>query len=422
MFTLNLVLIAAVVFYFVRSQERAQRGALTLALLLRFAGGLVLGCVYFFYYRLGDTISYFADASRVADLITHDPAAYWNFLVADEDAPLVVSGLMNQVPRALFMVKVTSLISFISANNYWVASLYFSLFAGLTAWLFFRTVVKAFPDAAPAAAVAVLFLPSVVFWGSGITKENVALGSLFVLASAFLKLMTGNRVAWFEWILAGVAFFLAWNLKYYWLAIFMPVVLTSLLIRKVFQLFVKPVKDRILWLSWIFCFLLLVGAVSTVRPNFHFDHILHVIAGNHQAFVQSSPPESIIHFYPLNPEWTDMVLNAPLALVSALFRPAVFDVHTVFQAFAAGENLFVLFVAVLALPAAGKIFRSPHKILFVSVLVYTFVLAIFLALSTPNLGTLVRYRVGFLPFFLLLAASNRTLSGWIGKWMRHLVR
>jgi len=37
------------------------------------------------------------------------------------------------------------------------------------------------------------------------------------------------------------------------------------------------------------------------------------------------------------------------------------------------------------------------------------VLAVFLALSTPNFGTLSRYRVGFIPFFVFLTACGNVL-------------
>jgi hypothetical protein len=45
------------------------------------------------------------------------------------------------------------------------------------------------------------------------------------------------------------------------------------------------------------------------------------------------------------------------------------------------------------------------------ILIYCFVLCILLAISTPNFGTLSRYRIGFLPFFVfVLTYRNQVIE------------
>lgn len=420
-FIFNLLVICGVTWYLAKSQTQNWRRLFLAMLMLRWAAGIILGCVYFFYYRNGDTISYFHDASLLSDLITRDPARYWSFLMAGENTPFEIPGLLNQVPRALYMVKLTSFFSFITANNYWVSSLYFSSLSGLCAWYFFKTQVTLFPETKLAASLAILFFPSVVFWGSGITKENAALGSLFILASVFLKLMTKTKVSWLEWIVALIAFFMAWNLKYYWLAVFIPVVLTSVFVQRVSILSVKSRSPWAVGLVWVVCFCALTGIASTLRPNFNLNRLLHVIVENHQAFISLSSAEDVIHFYQLQPHWQSMIVNAPLALVSALFRPSVLDIHTVFQGVAAMENLFIVVAIILTLAKIKLVFNSSVRVLFFSVLVYTVVLSIFLALSTPNFGTLVRYRLGYLPFFMLMVLQVFPFPDSLRKLFARLV-
>jgi hypothetical protein len=38
---------------------------------------------------------------------------------------------------------------------------------------------------------------------------------------------------------------------------------------------------------------------------------------------------------------------------------------------------------------------------------------VFLALSTPNFGTLSRYRAGFLPFFVFVIAYRNPIVEWV---------
>ncbi len=54
-----------------------------------------------------------------------------------------------------------------------------------------------------------------------------------------------------------------------------------------------------------------------------------------------------------------------------------------------------------------------NRLIVMAALVFICVLCIFLALSTPNLGTLSRYRVGFLPFFVLLTLADHPVKAWM---------
>jgi hypothetical protein len=53
-----------------------------------------------------------------------------------------------------------------------------------------------------------------------------------------------------------------------------------------------------------------------------------------------------------------------------------------------------------------------------SVIVYVSLLCIFLSLSTPNFGTLSRYRVGFISFFFLLVAGRHPLLNKLESWVQ----
>lgn len=416
---LSLIFLFGITLFFLKKEKPGLRMILLWTLLVRFAGGLALGCVYFFHYGYGDTISYFSDARLISDSIIHNPTIFLKFLFA-EDGSFMVGSIENTMPRAFFMVKLTSVMSFISGGNYWVASLYFSFMAGLTAWYFYKTIRENFSGAAPAATIAILFFPSVVFWGSGITKENVALGSVFVLASCFTKVMISARVRVMEWAMAVIAFFLAWSLKYYWMAVFTAVAVSSIFTVRIFLPLVKPKRQFALWIAWVGCLLLVAAGVSTLKINFNFDYILQVVVENHQAFVERSQPENVIHFWQLNPTWGGMLLNAPLALMSVLFRPVFFEANTPLQVLASLENLIIAGLVIASLLKFRRMFLSEHRILLFSILIYTVVLGIFLALSTPNFGTLVRYRVGFLPFFVLLLLLGFPFPDFIRKRLSHL--
>jgi hypothetical protein len=114
----------------------------------------------------------------------------------------------------------------------------------------------------------------------------------------------------------------------------------------------------------------------------------------------------------------------PAALFSGLFRPFVVEADTALQFLVSFENLLLVVLFTSALTNMRKLIGSKHRILLFSIIVYTVLLCTFLALSAPNFGTLSRYRVGFLPIFLLLLTIENPLINKIMtlKALRNLVR
>jgi len=309
-------------------------------------------------------------------------------------------------------------IALITGNSYWISALYFSLISFFASWNLFRVISKCLPGTRTAATIAFLFFPSIVFWSSGLVKETLALAGLYFIAALFIKviqvpsegrgvrpLQAVRRLTWWEWLLAILSFYVSWNLKYYWTALFMAVVITSVLF---FFLHVRLViVNKYKVISWLLIFILLAVAVSLSHPNFYLSRFLEVLITNHNDFVAISKDSGLIHYYNLSANWLSVLINSPWALISGLFRPFVWEATGASSWLAAIENLFLV-VFTAALFFREKV-ESGNTLLLVSLLVYVSLLCIFLALSTPNLGTLSRYRVGLLPFFVFIISHRNPL-------------
>ena len=152
-----------------------------------------------------------------------------------------------------------------------------------------------------------------------------------------------------------------------------------------------------------------------MHPNFSLQRIADVLVQNHNALFQVSNPDDVIHFHNLNSNITSILLNAPWAFVSGLFRPFLWEANTFLKIVVGFENLVLLVATLLAIQSIPKIISSPNRLLILSTLVYCVLLCVFLALSTPNFGTLVRLRIGFLPFFVLLIASQPVITRPLAK-------
>jgi hypothetical protein len=356
------------------------------AISLRILGGVALGLLYFFHYGVGDTLSYWEDGKLLAKLFADSPGPVAQFYWNDFTSPEIVNALDQQTPRSIFFVKICGVL--------------------------FRRLTHFFPESSTAAAISLLFFPSVVFWSSGLIKESLGLAALFILAGGCLAIVMGQRLTKKEMLMLLVSLWMGWNLKYYWIGIFLPAVFPVLVLALASRRF--PSLKRYDLIAWVFLFGVLLFAATHTHPNFYVSRFLEVIYHNNLEFTRMSDPPRIVQYFNLEPEAASILMNAPAALVAGLFRPFAWEAFNTLSWIAAIENLLVLLLVLQSLLAVKYLFRSGSRVLLLSTVAYVLLLITFLALSTPNFGTLSRYRIGALPFAVMLCLLPVTPAG---KWL-----
>ena len=375
------------------------------ALVYKVAMGWLLGAIFFFYYHGGDTIHYFNDASLLAQLAYHDPIEYFRVLVGQQPPPSALVYL-NQ-PRALFFDKLLSVVAILSYKNYWIASVYLSLLSFGGCWKLANALSRRFPQHRAAAAAAFLFYPSVVFWSAGILKESVAVAAITLMVYQTLKLTTHDQPlkSLVSIILSlGASGWMLWELKYYYAGVLIPSIVSIALTWQLVKPSATVVYFAAILLSWT------VGGamLSLLHPLLGMDKLASVLLHKHDTMVLLSDPSYVIHFASLDGSVGQFLVNAPWALFSGLFRPLVGEGSTLLQWIAALENTGLLLLTAGALVHGRWNRVSPSESLWIfATLLYIGTLAVMLAFASPNFGSLVRYRVAFLPFlvYLVLAGS-----------------
>ncbi len=394
----NGLLIAATIWWFHYFFKPQSRYLFAAALVARIIAALSLGLIYKYYYDVGDTWMFFNESVRLADQLRQQPGSIPVFFWSETLPPVFDQNIISH-DRSLLFVKILIPLTLVSQGSYWVSTVYFALLSFSASWLLFKTVRKYYPAHEDAAVASVLFFPSVIFWSSGIVKETVALAGIFTITAIALRWVHARKLTIGEWLLTFICVYMVWRLKYYWAAMFVVT-----LIATVFTIGISNSTGR-LWRfgwAWIAIFLFAVLGVTFTHPNFYLSRLLEVIVENNREFALLSERQTSIHYYSLQATWYSMLLNAPWALFSGLFRPFVWESHGWVSVIASVENLllFLLFITWLI-----SVRRLPNKVL-LPVLTFCVLLCVCLALSTPNFGTLSRYRVGFLPFFVFILLGN----------------
>ncbi|NOT74301.1 MAG: hypothetical protein HOP08_05180 [Cyclobacteriaceae bacterium] len=397
---INLLVLGCVAGSIYNRQPDNMKPLYRTALVVKLLAGFAVGWLYFYYYGEGDTITYWQDGKIVSDLIMDNPSGALRFFWNENADPELLPGLINLQQRSLFFAKISGILSLLTSGNYWLMSILISSVSFLGAWYIFRRVTDFFPSSDQAAALSFLFFPSVVFWSSGLIKESLGLASIFFLTAIFLNLCQYKKVKWGDGVLIILSLWIGWNLKYYWIGVFVPVILTTAIIIRLKHSFVF--FQRFDGASWVVLFVIIFLTGTSIHPNFYPNRFLEVIVENNREFMLLTYPDNAVHYNDLSATFGSVLMNSPQALVAGFFRPFIWEGHHIISVAAGVENTVLLILFITSIISIKRFFSSPDRLMALAAIAYCVVLGIFLALSTPNFGTLSRYKIGFLPFLVFL--------------------
>uniref|UniRef100_UPI00404A8EAA hypothetical protein n=1 Tax=Fulvivirga sp. TaxID=1931237 RepID=UPI00404A8EAA len=407
---INIIVIGLYLTWLYKKNEQLKKHFF-IAAGFKLLSGIGVGALYQYYYTFGDTYAFFNIAQDLNKVAAENFASYLEYLLGMHNEAF--SSIYDYQPRALFMVKIVSVINLLTGGSYWVSSLYFSLFAFSGAWYATTMFLKFFGQHKGAIIFSFFYFPSAVFWSSGIIKESVAIGCIYFIASYILLFVKEHKLSWLQVLILLLNFFVLWNIKYYYAGVILllsfSLVATSFLTRR----FVQLKRSGLVQAAVFFLFIVVSSLIVTqLHPNFYPHRILGVIVDNYQAFEKISAPGDFVEFSSLEPTVWSVLSNAPKALVSGLFRPFIGESAELFKIVSGLENLLLLGLLIVAVIHALKERASYLNLLFLSALLFVVIMAVFLTLSAPNYGTLIRYKTGFLPFFIFLVTVR---NPWVNK-------
>lgn len=370
-----------------------------IALILKCAAGIFLGLIYKFHYEGGDTFQYFNEAGKIASFLMHNPNKFLDiFFSTNLTEGLSEKVIFSEQPRALFFTKIISIFYLMTGGNYWIISIILSFISFLGINLLVNELIARFSNLGTEVNISFYFLPSFVFWTSGLLKESLTFSALAVAVTIALKFYrTDTYHGILDWFLLILSLTLLWMLKYYYASVVIP--LLSLLL--IYGYMSRRKKYRLIFsaIALVLASLLIVN----LHYNLNLSRVLSIVYENYNLSLALSEG-SAIQYYRFDGSIAGFLLNIPLALLSGLFRPVVFESENIFQFIVAVENLTVVCLLIFGLWYFGLKTKTWNIYIIIGLMYITF-LATMIAFSTPNFGTLSRYKVAYWPFFVLLIFS-----------------
>ncbi|UOQ99847.1 hypothetical protein MUN81_10190 [Hymenobacter sp. 5317J-9] len=337
----------------------------------------------------------------------------WQALFTDEvgwrQQVITYYGMSN----TLFMAKILGWLNLASLDTGWLNGMYLSLFSFVGCWQLATTCWRLFPRTPPAAAVvAFVAWPTVVFWAAGVAKEPLLLGSGAWLLALYLQLFYGaagrRRVAKVVGLL--VLAYMHFFMRYFFAA---P------LLGGLVGLAVVHLLQRLGWAHRRVAQVLVLVAVlaggawaaTEVSVAFRLNKFTNQTMRIYAHSLEMSAAKAHIEYPNLRPTAESFLRHAPQAALNAFTRPWVGESWQPLYVAAALENLALLALFATAAFAAWRK-RGGHLPfgLGAALVIFCLILAVLLGLSTPNLGSLNRYRSAVLPYLVYLLLQNNVAA------------
>lgn len=391
-------------------------------ILFKVFGGLIFSIFYVYYYREGDTTNYFQSSMILLQTIKVDiikfisilsgKLSHENFSVFSNETgyPLYWHDY-----RAFSVIRFSTIFCVLGLGYYLPATIMVSLFTFVGQWKLFKLLVNRFPEHIKSLAFSFLFVPSVAFWGSGLYKDSYTFMASCLLFYGFYRVVyLKEKILKNIFIILFSAYILI-EIKPY--ILFAEVSALIIFFVYINLQFFKNKFIRFIILPFVFTWALLLGSyILTKLGEFvggdfaSFDKIAQRIKITQEDLKQEYYGLNSFNIGSFEPTPMGMLSKFPIATITGLFRPFLWDVRKPIVIISALENFiflsltfYILFTVIYSLRfyklkfVLSIVLSDPYIIFGI---IFSIIFAFFVGLSTANFGALVRYKIPFIPFYL----------------------
>lgn len=391
----------------------------TLGFMLKVFAGISFALLYTFHYGETDTHYYYWGTQSLARLAdknfmafvkimcgVHTPElfsafdattgwpTYWrdpnSFAVCRFNVPLYLLGFKT------FLGNVVVLNAF--------------LYVGI--WQFYKLMLKLFPNNERNFAIALLFVPSVLFWGSSLLKDSWCLiASMFLFCAVYglsvsrkRLLLSVFRLVFWGYVSMSIrpySFFTTMGACLIWIGFVYVYRMRS----RFFRTLVFPLIAIAVWLAGVGLFSKL-GSFANERYQ-SFDAIIETAVIIQDDLKKEYYGGNSFDIGEFEPTLSGLLMKAPKAIIAGMFRPFLWDSRNALMVISAFETFVLAVLIMYVLLHLGFrhsvliIMRNPFLI---ASTIFMLTYAFFVGLTTANFGALVRYRIPVIVFMALILA------------------
>ncbi len=383
-------------------------------LLAKILGGFVFCCIYIFYYKGGDSTAYWKFSGFLVNMMSKNFSVYLDIMAGNLTMQNYyyfdsTTGFPEywKDAQSFSTIRFTSPLYLLTIQSYFACTLLLSTLSYSGIWRLYLLFTREFPGLERQFAIAILFFPSLLFWGSGIMKDTYTLSAAcwFTYSIYMVFVRREKIVPNIFWIIATTYVMISFK-PYIFIAL-LPGTLVWVSFKRVqkikspvFKALAAPVVIAAFFLIGT---LVLSSLSSDLKQYSSVDNMLNKAVVSQSDLKQDYYQGNSFDIGGFDGTIGGVFSKFPLAVTAGLFRPFIFEAKNPVMFISGIENTFLLIFTLVFLFRVGPIkvlkyiFKEP-------LLLFSLTFAIFFAfgigLSTSNFGALVRYKIPCIPFYL----------------------
>lgn len=384
-------------------------------LVLKISGAIFISLIYRYYYGWGDTALYHWHAKIINSAFDESMSKWYNLLFRipewyDGGYSKYISQMeWYQAPAEYTVCAILAVMMIFTLNTFLPTAVILAAIAYTGVWALFRTFATKFPKQTPYIAIAVLYIPSTIMWGSGIFKDTICMFSLGWLTYGAFRLLINRDFRFKTVAMTIISFVLLSTIKLYILIAFIPAIIFWILAsysHKIQSAFMRFMTKLAVFAVCVFGFIYVMQEYSDTFGRYSLDKFAktsYLISSYIQE--QSGDQGSAYDLGITSATPAAMISKFPAAVNITLFRPYLWETRKIIQLINAVEATIFMLITLKVLFSIGimgfwRTIAKDPTLQFC--LIFTLIFAFAVGISSGNFGTLSRYRIPCLPFFGLL--------------------
>jgi hypothetical protein len=300
--------------------------------------------------------------------------------------------------------------SFLFDKSYLCISFCCSFFAFGGCWRIFKLFYSIYPHLHKKIAIATLYLPSLLFWSSALMKDSITMGALGFFVYGVYQLFFLRRKVFANILVVSFSAFLLFYIKPYIVLCAVPGFLVW-----AYLLLNRNIKDKgfRMFATLLFTGLTIAGSIyfmqkiasSEIASQYATQNIIKALESQQNTYNQVEDAGSTFKASSIDNSIGGILKLFPLGIVNSLYRPFPWEVRSPVMALTALEALLFVWLTLIVIRHTS--FKKFRQVLaqnpsIVFCFIYAILFSGLVGMSTLNFGTLARYKIPALPFFLIM--------------------
>ncbi|MFN3917729.1 MAG: hypothetical protein ACK4K0_08295 [Flavobacteriales bacterium] len=418
-----------VIIYFFAIWYRGKRGegnpayhVFYLGLTAKIVGAICFALGYTVVYKGGDTIAYYETSMSYSKLALYNPGNFFKayFISGNSQEAKInlfdvgYTGMpINYIyvdSKTLFTSKFYTPFLILTGNGYFACTILVGALSYIGNWGLYLLFYRKYPEQKWLLAIAILFLPSTLFWTGGLSKDTITF--LFTCSAVyfFYRLIEIK----YSTVYLALFFFCLWILvavKPYVILVMLPAMAIWFLHRftsKIEKRFIRIIALPLFLIISIAVLLFIFNMFGESMGKFSVDNALETAVMTQYDLKQDYYGGNSFDIGDFEPTAMGVLSKFPVATFAGLFRPTILEVRTPLSLISAIENIFLLWLCgVLFLRLLLGFFYKGTPMMdmlksepvLIYCLIFTLIFSFMIGLTTSNFGALVRFKTPMLPFY-----------------------